>query len=60
MNRQNKVILLGNGESRSGLDLDKLKEKCIVWGANALYRDWTPDRLVCTDIGLRCIILAIV
>jgi len=52
MNRQNKVILLGNGESRSGLDLDKLKEKCIVWGANALYRDWTPDRLVCTDIEM--------
>ena len=52
MNRQERCILLGNGESRLGLDLDYLKERTIVWGCNAIYRDWTPDRLVCVDIEM--------
>ena len=52
MNRQERCILLGNGESRLGLDLDYLKERAIVWGCNAIYRDWTPDRLVSVDIEM--------
>ena len=50
MNRQERCGLLGNGESRVGLNLDTLKERAIIWGCNAIYRDWTPDRLVAVDI----------
>ena len=48
----NRVICLGNGESRLGIDLDGLRQYATIWGCNALYRDWTPDRLVCVDIEM--------
>ena len=48
----NRVICLGNGESRLGLDLDDLRKYAIIWGCNAIYRDWAPDRLVCLDIEM--------
>ena len=47
-----KVVCLGNGESRLGIDLSDLKQKVEVYGCNALYRDFTPDRLVCVDIEM--------
>ena len=47
-----RVICLGNGESRLGIDLDGLRQYATIWGCNALYRDWTPDRLVCVDIEM--------
>lgn len=40
---------LGNGESRKGLNLDLLKQKGIVYGCNALYRDFIPHTLVAVD-----------
>ncbi len=46
MKDKSKVVCLGNGESRLNLDLDKIKEQVMVWGCNALYRDWIPDYLV--------------
>ena len=52
MKQQDICFLLGNGQSRLGLDLDYLKERTIVWGTNALYRDWTPDRFVSVDIEM--------
>jgi len=52
MIRTDRCIVLGNGESRLGLDLTELQEKAILWGANALYRDHVPDRLVCVDIEM--------
>ena len=53
INKQSgKVVCLGNGESRLGVDLDGLKQHATVWGCNALYRDWTPDRLVCVDLAM--------
>ena len=48
----NRVICLGNGESRLGLDLDDLRKYATIWGCNALYRDWAPDYLVCCDIEM--------
>ncbi len=48
----NKVFVLGNGESRKDIDLDFLRQKGPVYGCNALYRDWTPDGLVCVDGGM--------
>ena len=47
-----KVVCLGNGESRIGIDLPDLKQKVEVYGCNVLYRDFTPDRLVCVDIEM--------
>jgi hypothetical protein len=52
MKDKSKVVCLGNGESRLNLDLDKIKEQVMVWGCNALYRDWIPDYLVCCDIEM--------
>ena len=43
---------MGNGESRLGIDLSDLKQKTLLWGCNALARDFAPDRLVCVDIEM--------
>ena len=48
--RANKrVFALGNGESRKLIDLNKLYEFGIIYGCNALYRDFKPDALVVVD-----------
>ena len=44
-----KGYVLGNGPSRSNLNLDDLKNDGIVYGCNALYRDWEPDFLFAND-----------
>lgn len=41
--------VLGNGPSRKTVNLEKLKEEGVVYGCNALYRDWEPDFLVAND-----------
>jgi hypothetical protein len=42
-----KAIVIGNGTSRLGFDLDLLKGRNVqTYGCNALYRDYTPDFLV--------------
>lgn len=46
------VFLIGNGETRKGLDLNKFKTKGKVLGCNALYRDFTPDILISVDHGI--------
>ena len=46
------VFCIGNGESRQSLDLRKLREHGIIYGCNALYRDFTPDVLVGVDQGI--------
>ena len=43
------AVCLGNGQSRQGLDLTKMKEYATVIGCNAIYRDFTPDILVALD-----------
>ena len=42
-------IVIGNGPSRHGLDLHKLKESAAIYGCNALYRDFQPDFLFAND-----------
>jgi hypothetical protein len=44
-----RAFVLGNGISRQGIDLHQLKQLGMVYGCNALYRDFTPDVLVATD-----------
>jgi hypothetical protein len=44
-----RAFVLGNGLSRSGIDLNLLKQQGQLYGCNALYREFTPDVLVATD-----------
>jgi hypothetical protein len=43
------VFVLGNGESRSIIDLHKLKKNVDIIGCNALHRDISPKYLICCD-----------
>jgi len=43
------VFLIGNGSSRKKFNLDMLRGKGTIIGCNALYRDFTPDILICND-----------
>ena len=43
------AFVLGNGESRKGIDIDDLKEKGTVFACNAVYRTHRPDFLVAVD-----------
>jgi len=60
MSRQNKadrqkvkrVFCIGNGESRIGYNLDKLKPFGKIYGCNAIYRDYMPDVLTAVDHGI--------
>ena len=47
-----KGYVLGNGPSRAHINLDELRKDGIIYGCNALYRDFTPDYLFATDIGM--------
>ena len=60
MSRQNKadrkkvkrVFCIGNGESRQGFDLEKLRQHGTIYGCNAIYRDFMPDVLTAVDHGI--------
>jgi len=41
--------VIGNGESRSNIDLNSFKVDHILIGCNAVHRDITVDHLVCCD-----------
>ena len=45
----NKAFALGNGTSRLEVDPSVLKQLGLVYGCNALYREFTPDVLISTD-----------
>lgn len=42
-------FVLGNGRSRIGVDLNKLKNYGKIYGCNALYREFNPDCLIAVD-----------
>jgi hypothetical protein len=44
-----RAFVLGNGRSRIGVDLNKLKNYGTIYGCNALYREFTPDFLIAVD-----------
>ena len=44
-----RAFILGNGESRTWLEPEDLKEYGKVWMCNAAYRDHKPDALVAVD-----------
>ena len=43
------AFCIGNGESRSGLDLEQFKHYGKIYGSNAIHRDTQCDELVCCD-----------
>ena len=43
------AFVLGNGESRRGIEINDLKEKGTVFACNAVYRTHRPDFLVAVD-----------
>ena len=43
------VFIIGNGESRIGFDLEKLRDYGKIYGCNMLYEEFTPDVLVAVD-----------
>lgn len=44
------AYIIGNGQSRIGLDLDVLGGD--IWGCNALFRDYAPDYLTIVDVSI--------
>ena len=44
-----RVFCIGNGESRSPVDLIRLRPHGKIYGCNGLYRDFTPDVLTVVD-----------
>ena len=47
-----RIFCIGNGESRSPIDLIRLKPHGKIYGCNGLYRDFTPDVLTSVDGGM--------
>ena len=43
------AFVLGNGESRKGIDIDDLKKHGTVFACNGVYRTHRPDFLVAVD-----------
>jgi hypothetical protein len=54
-----RVFCIGNGESRKGFDLEKLRPHGKIYGCNALYRDFTPDHLSAVDMVIQVIVRTI-
>lgn len=47
--KQHSIVVIGNGISRKNIDLWQLKKHYIVYGCNAIYREYQPDILFCVD-----------
>lgn len=43
------AMVIGNGESRSGIDLSQFYSHYTLFGCNAVHRDFNVDHLVCCD-----------
>ena len=50
-----KVYIIGNGLSRRKYELDKLEG--VIYGCNALYKEWEPDYLCAVDSAIQIEIL---
>jgi hypothetical protein len=49
MRYTNSAVVIGNGESRSNLNLTELKSIITLIGCNAIHRDLRVDHLICCD-----------
>jgi hypothetical protein len=46
------AIVLGNGQSRQSILPESLKTHGTVYACNAIYREFTPDVLIATDLPI--------
>ena len=46
------IFVLGNGESRQEIELEDLSSHGLIYGCNALYREFAPDMLIVVDPGM--------
>lgn len=49
---QDSAVIIGNGESRSNLDLPSLKGLITLIGCNAVHRELRVDHLICCDFRM--------
>ena len=47
-----RAFCIGNGESRVGFDLERLRPLGTIIGCNAIHRDFTPDIICAVDHGV--------
>ena len=47
-----RAYMIGNGESRKGFDLSRLRNTGKIFGCNALHREFLPDVLTAVDHGI--------
>lgn len=47
------AIIIGNGSSRDGVDLERLSKNTTTFGCNALYRDFDADYLCVVDPAMK-------
>ena len=50
--KMNRAYCIGNGESRKGFDLERLRKTGKIFGCNALHREFLPDVLTAVDHGI--------
>ena len=50
--RSDVAFVLGNGKSRLNVDPRNFQERGVVYGCNALYREFVPDYLVAVDVKM--------
>ena len=50
--KNNIGFVLGNGRSRLYTDPKNFKEHGIIYGCNALYREFEPDHLIAVDVKM--------
>ena len=50
--RVDTVFCVGNGESRKGFDLERLRKYGKIYACNAIYREFKPDVLIAVDHGI--------
>jgi hypothetical protein len=48
----NIAFVLGNGNSRSTINVEELSQYGVVYGCNAIYRKFAPDYLVAVDVKM--------
>lgn len=46
------AFVLGNGTSRQSIDITSLEPHGMIYGCNALYREYSPDYLVAVDVKM--------
>lgn len=46
------AFVLGNGISRQSIDIKSLEPHGMIYGCNALYREYSPDYLIAVDVKM--------